>query len=209
MKIEILCHSSICIQGEEKVIYIDPYIIKNENHNADIIAITHSHYDHFSEEDILKVKNIDTKIIITKDLIERVIKLGFKDENIIVAEPNNTYTVLGVNINTVPAYNTDKKFHPKENEWVGYILTIENERVYIAGDTDITEDNKNIKCDIALVPVGGTYTMNYEEAAKLVNIIKPKLTIPTHYGEIVGNKQDGIEFSKLINSNIKVDIQII
>lgn len=208
MKIEVLCHSSIRIEGEDKIIYLDPYRIKEEKNDADIICITHSHYDHFSEEDILKVKKEETSIVVTNDLMDKVKGLGFKEENIIVVMPNNSYKVLDVEINTIPAYNINKKFHPKENNWVGYILKIEDKSIYVAGDTDVTDENKNVKCDIALIPVGGTYTTDYKEAAELVNFIKPEVAIPTHYAELVGTKEDGTKFSKLVNSNIQVDIQI-
>ena len=208
MKIEVLCHSSIRIQGENKIIYLDPFRIKDETRDADIVFITHSHYDHFLEEDIKKVKNDNTKIVVTDDLIDRAIKLGFKEENIIIVEPNNLYKVANIDIETIPAYNINKKFHPKENNWVGYILNLEGERIYVAGDTDITEENKNIECDIALIPVGGTYTMDYKEAAELVNIIKPKTVIPIHYAELVGVKEDATKFSELVSSDIQVNIQI-
>jgi len=208
MDIKVLCHSSIKIETEGKVIYIDPFKIQENIKDADIIAITHSHYDHFSEEDINKVRNERTKILVTNDLYEKTLNLGFKKENIIVVISNEMYKVLDIEIKTIPAYNVNKKFHPKTNNWVGYILTLENEKVYIAGDTDITEENSNIECNIALVPVGGTYTMNYEEASDLVNKIKPNVAIPTHYGNIVGKKEDGIKFKSLVNKNIIVDIQI-
>ena len=208
MKIEVLCHSSIRIEGENKIIYIDPYRIKEEKNDADIIFITHSHYDHFSEEDILKVKKENTKILVTTDLLERTIELGFKKEEITIVNQNNLYTILDIAVNTIPAYNINKQFHPKENNWVGYILKIEGKSIYVAGDTDINEENKNVKCDIALLPVGGTYTTNYEEAAELANLINPELVIPMHYGEIVGGKEDAIKFKKLINEKINVEIQI-
>ena len=208
MKIEVLCHSSIRIEGEDKIIYIDPFRIKEEKNDADIIFVTHSHYDHFSEEDILKVKNENTKILVTTDLLEKTLELGFKKENITVVNPNNSYTILNIQVNTIPAYNINKQFHPKENNWVGYIIEIEEKRIYIAGDTDITEENKKIGCDIALVPVGGTYTTDYKEAAELVNIISPERTIPMHYGELVGDKEDAIKFKKIVNEDINVEIQI-
>ena len=208
MDIKVLCHSSRKINAEDRVINMDPCRIKEETHDADIIAITHSHYDHFSEEDINKVKNERTKILVTKDLIDRTLELGFENEDITIVMPDNLYKIYDIKINTIPAYNINKKFHPKENNWVGYILALENKKVYIAGDTDITEENKKVECDIALVPIGGTYTTDYKEAAILINNIKPELAIPMHYGEIVGKKQDGIEFSKLIDKNIKVEIQI-
>lgn len=208
MKIQVLCHSSIKIETQGKIIYSDPFRIKEEKNDADIIIVTHSHYDHFSKDDINKVKNKNTKILITSDLYDRTIKLGFKKENITVVVPNKSYKVLDLEISTIPAYNTNKKFHPRENNWVGYILKLEEKRVYIAGDTDITEENKNVECDIALIPIGGIYTTTYSEAAELINIIKPKLVIPIHYAEIVGEKEDAIKFKNKIDKDIKVDIQI-
>ena len=208
MDIRVLCHSSIRIEGEDKIIYLDPYRIKEEKNDADIIFITHSHYDHFSEEDINKVKNDNTKILITNDLVARTLELGFKEENITVVMPNNSYKVLDIEADTIPSYNINKQFHPKENNWVGYLLRIEGKRIYVAGDTDITDENKNVKCDIALIPVGGTYTTDYKEAAELVNIINPEIVIPMHYAELEGNKNDAIKFSKLVDQNIQVDIQI-
>ena len=205
--IKVLCHSSIVINAE-KVIYIDPFRIKQNYENADIILITHDHYDHYSEEDIQKVKKEDTIIVIPEDLLENVQKLGFVKDNIIVVKPNEKYTVENITIETIPAYNINKNFHPKENNWLGYILTIEDIKYYIAGDTDITDENKEVKCDVALVPIGGTYTMDYKEAAELINFIKPKFAIPTHYGEIVGKKEDAIEFVKLINPDIDSAILI-
>lgn len=208
MNIQILCHSSIKMIENGKVFYIDPFRIEEENKDANVIFITHSHYDHFSPEDILKVKKEDTVIVVTKDLYEKTKELGFSETKICVVEPNKEYEVNNIKFKTVPAYNTNKKFHPKENGWVGYVININNSSYYIAGDTDITEENKSIKCDVALIPIGGTYTTNYEEAADLTNIIKPKKVIPTHYGEIVGHKDDANKFKKLIDSLIECEILI-
>ena len=208
MNIEVLCHSSIRIESKEAIIYSDPFKIEDNKKDADIIVITHSHYDHFSTEDIIKIKKEQTKILVTSDLLEKTLQLGFIRENIVVVFPNNHYSISNLEINTVPAYNTNKKFHPKENNWVGYILNLEDNKVYIAGDTDITEENKNIECDIALVPVGGTYTMTHLEAAELINNIKPIKAIPIHYAEIVGCKEDAIRFKEKVNNNIEVEIQI-
>jgi len=200
--IEINCHSSIKIT-KGKIIYIDPFKIEKESHDADIILITHDHYDHYSPEDIEKVTTNETIVVAPKTM-----KALNKMKNVILVEPSKTYEVRGIKIETIPAYNNNKQFHPKNNKWVGYIIEIEGTRYYIAGDTDITPENKQVKCDVALVPVGGTYTMTAEEGAELVNMIKPKIAIPTHYGSIVGNKEDGEKFQKLLNAEIECQILI-
>ena len=200
--IEINCHSSIKIT-KGIIIYIDPFRINEEKHDADLILITHDHYDHYSPEDINKVIKEDTIIIAPKTVKE----LNNK-ENIIFVEPNKTYNIKGYKIVTVPAYNINKHFHPKENNWVGYIIEMEDLKYYIAGDIDITPENKQVECDVALIPIGGTYTMDYKEASELINIIKPKIAIPTHYGSIVGDITDGEKFEKLVDNTIDVQILI-
>ena len=199
--IEVLCHSSIRMD-KGKIIYVDPFHIEENYQDADIILITHSHYDHFSEEDIEKVRKDDTIIYVTEDYVENARQLGFSENKIIGVKPNQTYYEGNMEINTVPAYNVNKQFHPKENNWVGYILKIDGISYYIAGDTDITEENKKIKCDVAFVPVGGTYTMTAKEAAELINIIKPKVAIPIHYGDIVGTKEDATTFVNSLENGI-------
>lgn len=200
--IEINCHSSIKISKGEKI-YIDPFKIEKEQHDADIILITHDHYDHYSPEDIEKIITDKTIIVAPK-----TVKALSKMKNVLLVEPNNAYEVKGIKIETIPSYNINKQFHPKENQWVGYIIEIDGVRYYIAGDTDITNENKQVKCDVAFVPVGGTYTMTYQEAAALVNIIKPNIAVPTHYGSIVGEKDDGQKFKKLLNSGIECEIML-
>lgn len=205
--ISIIHHSSIKFSDNIKI-YFDPYEINENNNNADIIFITHNHYDHYSENDIKKIYNANTKFIIPKDLEKELLNLGIKKENIITVVPCNNYNVLDISFKTIPAYNINKPFHPKENNWVGYLINYNNFTYYIAGDTDITEDNKLIKCDVAFLPIGGKYTMNYKEAAELTNIIKPKIVVPIHYGLIIGTTEDAIEFSKLINKDITCKILI-
>lgn len=200
--IEVLYHSSIRIK-KEKTIYIDPFKIDRNYNDADIIFITHDHYDHYSEEDIDKVINENAVIVIPEELLTKVLKKGINKNAIITVEPNQKYMVQGIKFETVPAYNTNKIFHPKENGWVGYVIEINGIKYYIAGDTDITEENKKVKCDVAFVPVGGTYTMDFKEAAQLINIIKPKFAIPVHYGSVVGSKQDATDFIKLLYPTIK------
>ena len=200
--VEVLYHSSIKIK-DNKIIYIDPFKIDKDYNDADIVFITHDHFDHYSEEDIDKVINENTIIIIPEELLTKLLRKGINKNAVITVESNKEYMVQGIKFETIPAYNTNKTFHPKENDWVGYIITLDGIRYYIAGDTDITEENRKVKCDVAFVPVGGTYTMNYSEAAELVNIIKPKIAVPIHYGSVVGTKQDATNFIKLLHSSIK------
>ena len=200
--IEVLYHSSIRI-NKEKTIYIDPFKIDRNYNDADIVFITHDHYDHYSEEDIDKVINENTTIIIPEELLTKLLKKGINKNAIITVEQNEKYVVQGIKFETITAYNTNKTFHPKKNGWVGYIIIINGIRYYIAGDTDITEENKKVKCDVAFVPVGGTYTMDFKEAANLINEIKPKIAIPIHYGSIVGTEQDAIDFIRLLHPEIK------
>ena len=205
--IKVLCHSSIKFEKGE-VLYFDPYKINKNYNDADVIFITHSHYDHFSEEDILKVKKETTKIVVPEDLYNKCLEIGFDENNILVVTPNMEYEVNNIKFKTIPAYNINKNFHPKANNWVGYIITLDNVVYYIAGDTDITEENKKVKCDVAFVPIGGTYTMTAKEGATLVNEINPKIAIPIHYGLIVGTKEDEEIFKNSLTDNIKCEILI-
>lgn len=196
--VEVLCHNSIKI-SENVIIYIDPFKIDKEYHDADYIFFTHSHYDHFSPEDIEKVKKESTLFIITEDIKEQAEKI-FGKENVFVVIPNEQYHIPGLDFKTTYAYNVNKAFHPKENKWVGYVIEVNHITYYIAGDTDNIEDIQNIECDEAFIPIGGTYTMDYREAADLANRIKAKVVIPTHYGSIVGDKEDAIKFKELVNN---------
>jgi metal dependent hydrolase len=189
--------------NKEKMIYIDPYHIEKNYNDADMIFITHDHYDHYSEEDIDKVRKNNTIFIVPENLLNKLIKKGINDENIITLDPGDAENIDGIKVEAIHSYNIDKPFHPKENNWLGYVIEIDGVRYYIAGDTDITEENKKIKCDVAFVPVGGTYTMNFSEAAQLINIIKPKIAVPIHYGSVVGTKQDATDFVKLLYPTTK------
>ena len=128
-------------------IYFDPYRIKEETHDAEMIFITHSHYDHLSLEDLKKIKNDNTIVIAPEDCGDKLSEI-FQDEQIFIVEPNNKYKLFDVKFETIPMYNIGKEFHPIENEWVGYIIYIDGVSYCIAGDTDITEENKKIECDI-------------------------------------------------------------
>lgn len=190
-------HSSIRIEGE-KIIYFDPYKIDTEYHDADIIFITHSHFDHYSPEDIDKVIKEGTIIVVPQSMATDV-----EYDNVFTVDPENEYKIGDISFQTISAYNVNKKFHPKENCWVGYVVNFEEKSYYVAGDTDITEEAKNVKCDIALIPCGGTYTMDYKEAAELANVISPKIAVPTHYGSVAGSPEDGKRFVELLNDGIQ------
>lgn len=200
------CQSSIKITGE-KIIYFDPLKVE-ESHDADLILITHTHWDHFSKEDILKIKKESTKIIAPKDSKEEILTLGFSEDNIYIVEPDEEFSLHGILIKTVPAYNKTKTFHPKENKWLGYVVKIEDTIYYVMGDTDALEENKNITCDVLCIPIGGTYTMNATEAAEFTNILNPKKVIPIHYGLVVGTEYDLDTFKQLLNKKIEVEEKI-
>ena len=202
MEISINCHSSIRI-ASDRIIYFDPFQIEEETHDADIIFITHDHYDHFSVEDIRKIEKEDTVYVIPDCMYNL---LG--GENVVVIQPKEKAIVEGLDVYAVPSYNVNKKFHPLEKGYVGYLVRIEDKAVYVAGDCDVNEDNLKIRCDIALVPIGGKYTMDCEQAARLINTIRPALAIPTHYGSITGSKEDGETFRKLIDPGIEVQLKI-
>ncbi len=209
MNIELIAQNAIKIVTQDgKNIYFDPFKLNNKSEfDADIIFITHSHFDHFSPEDIKLVKNENTKIVVTKDLYEKAIQCGFDTNNILEVIPNNEYNFAGIKFKTIPAYNTNKEFHKREYDWVSYIVEIDENIVYVAGDTDITDEALDVKCDIAFVPVGGTYTMTAEEAAKLIQHILPrKYAIPTHYQTIVGSIKDALKFKNLLQDKVIVNI---
>ncbi len=203
--IEVLCHSSIRID-KHLIMYFDPFKINKEYKDADIIFITHSHYDHFSEEDIEKVRKDNTYLVVPEDCLIKSLKMGFDESRILVVEPGEKYELLGIKFETVPAYNIEKQYHSKESNWVGYILEINDVHYYISGDTDITPEAKAVNCDVAFVPIGGIYTMNAKEAASLINTIEPQIAIPTHYGEIIGSHDDAMLFKKLVKESIEVKI---
>lgn len=195
-----LGHDGFKITGE-KVIYVDPYEI-SDGEPADIILITHDHYDHCSVKDILSIADEKTTILITPDSQS---KLSDFPGEVKLVEPNKSYEVKGITIKTIPAYNIGKPFHPRENDWVGYVISANKQRIYHAGDTDhIPEMDKLKDIDVALVPVSGKYVMTAREAVQAVNTFKPKLAIPMHYGAIVGNRTDAEIFKR--ESKVPVEV---
>ncbi len=203
MDIKINCHSSICVNSE---IWFDPFRVDSGENKAKYIFITHPHWDHFSVEDIEKVLCDETKIICPKSMENDI--AGKFENKIIFVEPEKSYKIDNIEFETFFSYNENKQFHLKQNNWVGYILKTNNKTIAVVGDSDNTSELNLIKTDILLVPIGGTYTMTAGEGALLANNIKPKKVIPTHYGEIVGEKSLGKEFAKLIDSDIICELLI-
>ena len=196
-----LGHATFKIVTEDKIIYIDPFQLKKKD-QADIILITHEHFDHCSPEDVEKIQKPDTVIVTTSDC---ALKLSGEIKKV---KPGDKINVKGIEIEAVPAYNTNKKFHPKENNWVGYIINIKGTKIYHAGDTDKIPEMKDFKnIDIALLPVSGTYVMTAEEAAEAATIINPKIAVPMHYGSIVGSEKDAKKFADLLKGKIEVVIK--
>lgn len=203
--VEVFCHNSIKIKGS-KTIYIDPFRINEEYKDADYVFSTHSHYDHFSEDDIEKVMKENTVIITPDSSRELAYDLTKDKERVKIIEPVKEYKLDGISFTTTHAYNREKMYHPKKEGWVGYIIELDGIKYYIAGDTDNVKELKTVECDVAFIPVGGTYTMDYAEAAGLANTIKAKVVVPTHYGLICGKKEDAEKFEKLV---IDKDVQIL
>jgi L-ascorbate metabolism protein UlaG (beta-lactamase superfamily) len=190
VKLQWFGHASFKITDANNVVYIDPWKLKDANHDATIVLVSHSHYDHLSAPDIAKVSGPDAKLVAAGD----VIAAQGKGE---VFKPGQTITVGDVNITGVPAYNLTKKFHPKSNDWLGFIVEIAGKRIYYAGDTDVTDEMKALtNIDLALLPVGETYTMDASEAADATKAFKPQKAVPYHWGDIVGSQADADKFAK-------------
>lgn len=192
VKLQWLGHASFRISDGNTVIYIDPWKLKDASHDATLVLVSHSHYDHYSADDIAKVSGMTTKLIAAGDVVQEQGKGK-------VLKPGQTIEVGTVKLTGVAAYNPAKSFHPKTNNWLGFIIEVAGKRIYYAGDTDETPEMDALKnIDLAPLPVGGTYTMNAAEAADATKRFKPKKAIPCHWGDVavVGGQNDADEFAK-------------
>ena len=207
--IEVFTQSSIRITDGDCRIYIDPFQMSEAPKDADFILITHDHYDHFSPEDIEKVSNGRSVLLVPAKMIPQADKISSIVGEIHSVMPGEHYGINGLEFDTVAAYNNLKPFHPKSAGWVGYILQIDGQRIYIAGDTDMNRDNQDMKCDVALVPIGGKFTMDAKKAAEFINTIQPSIAIPTHYGSIVGKKEDADVFAAGVKAPIRTEIKML
>jgi len=178
-------------------IYIDPYQIQDTK-PADVILVSHDHFDHCSPEDVAKIQQPATIIITEKDSAKKL------NGDIRVVSPGERVELEGLAVEAVPAYNTDKDFHPKANGWLGFVIEIDGVRIYHAGDSDFIPEMKTLSVDIAMLPVSGTYVMTAAEAIEAALAIQPKLAIPMHYGAIVGDSNDAITFRDALADKMEV-----
>jgi len=198
VKLQWFGHASFKISSGSDVIYIDPWKLKDTPHDATIVLVSHSHGDHYSAEDVAKVSGMNTKFISAEDVIQERGKGQ-------VLKPGQSIDANGIKITGVPAYNPAKQFHLKSKNWLGFIVEIAGKRIYYAGDTDLTDEMKALKnIDLALLPAGGKYTMDANEAADATKQFKPKQAIPYHWGDIVGSQADADKFAKSAACPVKV-----
>jgi L-ascorbate metabolism protein UlaG (beta-lactamase superfamily) len=178
-------------------VYFDPYQISSEP-KADLILITHDHFDHCSPEDVAKIQKPETVVVTEKDSAKKL------NGDIRVMKAGESLNVSGIKIEAVPAYNIGKDFHPKENGWLGFIIEIDGVRIYHTGDSDFIPEMKDFNVDIALLPVSGTYVMTADEAVEAAMAINPNLAIPMHYGSVVGDEKDATRFKDALEGKIGV-----
>ncbi len=198
-----LGHDGFRLEASVLTVYIDPFKLSAAPKPASVVLLTHEHFDHCSIEDLRKVVTPKTIIVCPNECLSAVSKL--KPGDLIPIAPGAKKEVLGVTVQAVPAYNTNKYrdaatktlFHPKQDEKVGYLVTVGMNTIYHAGDTDAIPEMQGISCDVALLPVSGTYVMTPDEAAKAAAVLKPKLAVPMHYGAIVGTEADAQKFKEL------------
>ncbi len=206
VNIAVNVQSSIRIRGS-KTIYFDPWQIEDEPHDADFVFVTHEHYDHFSPEDICRVLKFDGHLVVPLSMENVAADITtIPASHIVTVKPGEKREIARMMVEAYPAYNLSKPFHIKRNGWLGYVVTLDADKYYVAGDTDAVPEISDIKCDVAFLPIGGTYTMDASEAAGLALRIRPKVVIPTHYGSVVGSPVDGDLFKGMIPRDIRCEI---
>lgn len=205
-KVSVPFHACVKLAGSVTV-YTDPFGLKECPHDADLILVTHSHHDHLSPEDIAKVKKPGAVLVLPTSEKGKGEGLGFAADEVKYLAAGETLEILGVTVEGVAAYNKLKPFHPKKNGWLGYVIGLDGVRYYVAGDTDATPEARSVRCDVALVPVGGHFTMDAKDAAKLVNAMAPKAAVPIHYGSgVIGSMEDAEKFRALLDAGIQSEI---
>ena len=197
LTIQWLSHASFKISNDV-IIYIDPWKLETADHDADVVLISHGHYDHFSADDLAKVSGPATQVITTPDVADQLEKAS-------IITPGQTIELPHLKITGVAAYNPAKQFHPQANNWLGFIVEINGKRIYYAGDTDLIAEMGSLgEIDLALLPVGGTYTIDPAEAAGAIKKIAPRRSLPYHWGDIVGTADDAQRFADLADCDVTI-----
>ena len=203
-KLHWLGHDSFRLDGPP-VVYFDPLELEGQLPTADLILISHEHYDHCSPDDVAKIRGPNTQVLTSASAAEMI-------PGAQAIHPGDEMTVAGIKVEAVPAYNIDKfrspgvPFHPKEAKHVGYVVTIDGTRIYFAGDTDHIPEMADIECDIALLPVSGIYVMTAEEAADAARTLNPQVVVPMHYGAGIGTPEDGSRFAELYDGRVMMKL---
>lgn len=208
--VRVFTQSAIRIEGAGgTVAYFDPFALTDAEaeHDADYVLITHAHYDHLSLEDYARVAGKKTVLVAPAGTGREVAGLDATETHLMGA--GEKIELPGICVEAVPAYNVEPErlaMHPRENGWLGYVVTLDGEptRYYVSGDTDQNADNETVSCDVALVPIGGTYTCDPRQAAAFVNALRPRAAVPTHYGSIVGTYANFDAFAAAVDPAIEV-----
>ena len=209
-RVRVFTQSAIRLEGAAgTVAYLDPFSLTDDQaaHDADYVLLTHAHYDHLSPRDYARVAGERTVVVAPASMADDVRGLRAAATHLMAA--GERLELPGLVVEAVPAYNVEPErlgMHPRDNGWLGYVLSVDGDptRYYVAGDPDQNRDNETVSCDVALVPIGGTYTMDARQAAAFVNALRPRLAVPTHYGSIVGTYADFDAFSAEVDPAIAV-----
>ena len=192
-------HASFRVEGA-RVIYFDPFRISDGLPAADVIFVSHSHHDHFSPDDIKKISTEKTTLVVTHD-----IDITFPGE-VIKVKPGAVTAIRGLTAETLPAYNIERPYHPQKNNWVGYVITMDNTKIYHTGDSDFIEEMRGLVIDVILIPVVGTYTMDAAQAAQAIKEMEVTIAIPMHWGTLMGDISDARRFKDLVGDAADVRI---
>ena len=210
--VRVFTQSAIRIEGPGgTVAYLDPFRLTDAEaaHDADYLLITHAHYDHLSPEDAARVMGEKTVLVAPSSMADDVAGLSARAAATHLARAGEKLELPGLVVEAVAAYNVEPErlgMHPRDNGWLGYVLTLDGDptRYFCAGDTDQNPDNEGVRCDVALVPIGGTYTMDARQAAAFVNALRPRVAVPIHYGSIVGTYADADAFAAAVDGAVEV-----